>query len=141
MKKSTKILLGIATIWTIISYFLYFVSFFVYIATMETQEMAGPDLFLSPMFITMMGFNMLSMFITIALMIYYISHLLKKSQLEKEYRIIWVILILFAGTIAMPVYWFLYIWKTPENQEISNSKTKNISKAKVVKGSRKSKAS
>jgi phage shock protein PspC (stress-responsive transcriptional regulator) len=32
-------------------------------------------------------------------------------------RIVWVVLLFFANAFVIPVYWYLYIWKTVEPRE------------------------
>ena len=48
--------------------------------------------------------------LTIGLMIYYIVHLYKRSGLTGTERAVWLALIVFANILAMPFYWYIYVW-------------------------------
>lgn len=61
----------------------------------------------------MMTLHLLTMLLSVALLIFYIVHLFKNAALEKDARIIWVILLLFGNFIAAIIYWWLYIWRPP----------------------------
>ena len=72
-KKSTKILLGVVTIWPV-AYIFLFVS------------------------MGLMAFNIVRVF---------------KTPLEEAMKIMWTVLICTVGIFAMPVFWYLYIWREP----------------------------
>jgi hypothetical protein len=48
--------------------------------------------------------------LTIGLMIYYIVHLYKWSGLSGLQRALWLALLVFANFLAMPFYWYNYVW-------------------------------
>ena len=47
------------------------------------------------------------------LMPLYIILVVKSGRLDETMRIIWVVLICMLGFFAMPVFWYLYIWREP----------------------------
>ena len=49
--------------------------------------------------------------ITVGLMIYYLAHLYRKSGLDIHARVIWLLAIVFLNVIAMPFYWYFYVWR------------------------------
>jgi len=57
--------------------------------------------------------HMLTILITIGLMPLYIVLVVKNEGLDQTNRIVWVILICMLGMFASPVYWYLYIWRSP----------------------------
>jgi ATP-dependent Zn protease len=60
--------------------------------------------------------------LSIALMPLYIILAVKSSALDQTMRIVWVILICMLGMFAMPVYWYLYIWRgAPPTTSVPNS--------------------
>lgn len=67
-------------------------------------------------FDVMMTLHLLTMLLSVSLLIFYIVHLFKNSAMEKDIRIIWVILLLFGNFIAAIIYWWLYIWRTPSTK-------------------------
>ena len=48
-------------------------------------------------------------FVTLGLIVFYIVHLYTKSGLSGLPRGLWLVMIVFANLLAMPVYWFLYV--------------------------------
>ena len=70
---------------------------------------------LSPLFpigfVVLFGAHMITILLTIVLMPLYIIVAVKNDRLDQTMRIIWVVLICMMGMFAMPVYWYLYIWR------------------------------
>jgi hypothetical protein len=59
------------------------------------------------------GAHILTIFLIMALLPLYIILAVKSDRLDQSMRIIWVVLICMLGFFAMPVYWYLYIWREP----------------------------
>ena len=55
-------------------------------------------------------FTILMMF---ALMPFYIILAIKNERFDQTMRIVWVVLACTMGMLADPVYWYLYVWRTP----------------------------
>jgi hypothetical protein len=55
--------------------------------------------------------HLLTMFLMLGLMPVYIVLVVKNARLDETMRIVWVILICMLGIFAMPVYWYLNIWR------------------------------
>lgn len=64
-------------------------------------------------FIALFALHALTIFLTLALMPLYIVLAVKSDRLDETTRIIWVVLLCMMGMLAMPVYWYLYIWREP----------------------------
>jgi len=117
MNKSKKILLGIATIFPII-YIIIFstiitLSIFIYIIDLDA-------ILFSYLFIA----HIFTIIFTIALIIFYIIHILKNNMISyKSEKIILSILIFFFNAIAMPIYYYIYIVK---KQNFTNFTTKTV---------------
>jgi hypothetical protein len=47
------------------------------------------------------------------LMPLYIILAIKNERLDQTMRIVWVVLACTVGMFADPVYWYLYVWRTP----------------------------
>lgn len=118
MKKSTKIWLGIATIWPIVYIFLFsvvIVSVLIVAAPNSSPQALGegsPGSILFP--IGFMGFfvlHMLTIMGTLALTVFYIIRVFKTEQLDQNMKIMWMLLLFFMGMLAQPVFWYLYIWR------------------------------
>jgi len=69
----------------------------------------------SPMFpigmIILFSAHIVTMFLIMGLMPLYIILAVKSDRLDQSARIIWVVLMCMLGMFAMPVYWYLYIWR------------------------------
>ena len=193
MKKSTKILLGIATIWPVVYMLLFFLTifsfmisipfaqsdanknaqsidliqleqkikngevklltirgdkltatdrvgdqeFYVYVTNEQSRdeilkqarEMDGsgrprvekvevePDSFAPAIFpigfAALFAVHLFTMLLIMGLMAFYIVQVVRTDRLDQNMRILWTILICMVAMGAMPVYWYLYIWREP----------------------------
>ena len=52
--------------------------------------------------------TMLEMFTLLAI---YIIHLFKTDHVASDKKTLWAIVIFMGNILAMPIYWYLYIWK------------------------------
>jgi hypothetical protein len=95
MKRDKKILLGMLTAWPL----LYIILFTVAFITMSFDYL----LFVA---------HGLTMLLTLGLLIYYVMHVFKQDLPEGE-KVKWAILLFVGGLLAMPIYWYLKIWKAP----------------------------
>jgi hypothetical protein len=64
-------------------------------------------------FIALFAVHMLTILLIMALMPLYIVLAVKSDRLDQTTRIIWVVLLCMMGMLAMPAYWYLYIWREP----------------------------
>lgn len=84
-------------------------------AVPEIHERASPDI--SPAFpigfMALFVAHLLTIFLIMGLMPLYIILAVKSDRLDQTTRIIWVVLLCMLGMLAMPVYWYLYIWREP----------------------------
>ncbi len=118
MKKSTKILLAIATIFP----FLYMIFFFVVIFSSiffmpsdgSSEEGALPILFM-----VIFPLHLLTMLLIMGLTVFYIVSVFRNDRVDKDKKVLWAVVIFMGNMIAMPIYWYLYIWC--EETELSNT--------------------
>lgn len=98
-----RVLLAIATIWPVL-YMVIFLGFilFVILSPAEPQQ----DIFVSLFVVHFMTF-----LLVIGLAIFYICHVFKNRKLSGEQKTLWTVVFIFAGAIAMPIYWYQYICK------------------------------
>lgn len=108
MKKRTKKLLGIATIWPLlyIPLFLLFIFGFTFLAGRGGSSHEALPL----MFLIIMPLHILTIFGGLALSVFYIVNVFRNEKVKKDQQVIWVILLFMFGMIAQPIYWYLYIW-------------------------------
>ena len=108
MNKPVKIALGLASVWPI----LYGVLFFtMVIGTIFSAQRDAPPAGFPVAFGILMVLHLLTILLSLGLMVFYIVRIVREPRHDPEKRIIWILLLVFAGWAAMPVYWYLYIWR------------------------------
>jgi hypothetical protein len=137
MQKTTKLLLGLATLWP----FAYLVLFFVVIVATTvfgpgSPEQPGPP----PLIALILPLHFLTMLWVVVLMVIYIVNVFKNDRVDKDKKVLWAIVLFMGSMIAMPVYWYLYIWKSTPVSTVSAPEQLNSSDGSVwrhdVKGKR-----
>lgn len=112
MKTSTKILLGLASLWPLVYMVLFFIfilaSFFFLSPPVGGQELGPPVSFMVIFFL-----HLLTMLWIMALTIFYIVNVFRNERVDKDKKVLWAVVLFMGNMIAMPVYWYLYIWKEP----------------------------
>ena len=118
MKKSTKIWLGIATIWPVVYILLFFVVVFsvVIVGALNPGPHAPVDnspasIFFPVGFMAIFVLHILTIMGSLALTVFYIIRVFKTEQLDQNMKIMWMLLLFFMGMMAQPVFWYLYIWR------------------------------
>lgn len=111
MKKTGKLLLLFVTLYPIV-YLIYFIT-----AIMNMMMTLDDPASVGGVFPMLFMMHLIAMVGVIALITFYIVHAVRNRALANETRIIWVLLIFLGNMIAMPIYWYLYIWKPQEKKE------------------------
>ena len=85
--------------------------FFMFTAiTLPTSDgSSGPPLTFQIIF-PLHALTMLEMF---GLLAVYMMHVFKTDRIAQDQKVLWAILIFMGNMIAMPIYWYLHIWKDP----------------------------
>jgi hypothetical protein len=117
MKKSSKILLGIATIWPLI-YMVLFIGFI--FLTLFLTGGGGPSQGggLPGFFLVIFVLHFLTILWIWALIAFYIFNVFKNDRVEKDKKVLWAVVLFMGNVIAMPIYWYLYIW--PDHGALSS---------------------
>ncbi len=74
----------------------------------DSQLPAGP---FAIGFAGLFAAHLITIFLIMGLMPLYIILVVKSNRLDQTMRIVWVVLICMLGMFAMPVYWYLYVWR------------------------------
>lgn len=116
LSKTQKILLGVLSGWPFVYIFIFLIFIFGFVALSSGGPGGGSELdpFLGGGFVVLMVVHFITMFLIMALTVFYIIHAVKNTKLDSNMRIIWIVLFFFGGMIAEPIYWYLQIWKNPE---------------------------
>ena len=58
--------------------------------------------------------TMLEMF---ALLVIYIVHVFKTDRVPQDKKALWAVVLFLGNMLAMPIYWYLYIWNDPKQSD------------------------
>lgn len=106
MKKTTNLLLGLATLWPcayMVLFFLFIFSTILFAPGSGTGTPIG--------FATIFALHLLTMLVIAALTVFYMVNIFKNDRVDKDKKVLWAIAIFLGNMIAMPIYWYLYFWK------------------------------
>ena len=109
MKKPTKVLLGLATLWPFFYLILFFVVIFSTIVFVPGSGEPGPP----PLIALILPLHLFTMLASLALMVFYIVNVFRNDRVDKDKKGLWAVVLFMGNMIAMPIYWYLYIWREP----------------------------
>src|SRR5689334_17536124 len=108
MSKTLKLLLGLVTLWPFAYLILFFITIFsFFLFTVGSGPGSGPP----PVIAFIFPLHLLTMLIVMALMVFYIVDVFRNNQVEKDKKTLWAVVLFMGNMIAMPIYWYIYIWK------------------------------
>lgn len=102
MNKFLKILLALVTVWPLF----YVVLFMVYFVSPFDSQLFG-----LPFFSIILPLHLLTMLVIAALLTFYMVNLFRNKRIDSNTKGIWAIVMVMGTLGALPVYWYLYIWK------------------------------
>ena len=111
LHKPVKILIGLATLWFAIYPFLFIGVMMVGMGIFPifAQSSNSPDAIFS-LFGLIFPLHFCTIFIAMGLMVFYLVHVIKNTQADETIRIVLGVGNYFLPFIAMPIYFYLYIW-------------------------------
>lgn len=117
MNRNQNIVLGVFTFLPFILFPIIFFQVFAFVinivATTEHSEpevsdiLIGVSSFLVPIILVSL--------LSLALLIFYIVHAASNKKIESLEQVLWILLFVFFGIIAFPVYWLMRVWNTSKN--------------------------
>ena len=112
MSKGKAIALAVFTAWPILYMFLFIVVGFGF----TVLGIFSGGHFSEPPILVMIIFplHFLTMLEMMGLMVIYIVHLFKTDRVPQDKKALWAVVLLLGNVLAMPVYWYFYIWKEPD---------------------------
>jgi hypothetical protein len=130
MNKSTKILLGLATLWP----FLYMILFFLFIfSTILFMPGPGGEESGAPFFfVIFIALHLFTMLWIMGLTVFYMVNVFRNDRVDKDKKVLWAVVIFMGNMIAMPIYWYLYIWKEvpagslPSHSSLGSANTSDL---------------
>jgi hypothetical protein len=133
LSKPVKFLVGIATFWYALYLLLTLIGIlilfgFVFLSLSQGSESIsnlGMLFTRIPSFELMLPVHFCSLFLEVGLLIFYLIHTIKNTKASDSLRIVLGLGHLFLPFIAMPIYYYLYIWQ--ENPpEWAAAKTRKV---------------
>lgn len=117
--KPVKILIGIATFWYALYLLLTFIGIVLFFGYVFVSLMAGGESMASlPRLLReilslefMLPIHLCSLILEIGLLIFYLIHTIKNTKASDAMRIALGLGHLFLPFVAMPIYYYLYIWR------------------------------
>jgi hypothetical protein len=112
MSRSSKIFVGILSFLPILLLFVFLFLMFSMIPEFMRWEGHEPDPYevfgaFTPIIFIAIAMSILSL----GLLIFFIMHLVRSKTMDSTERIIWILVLLFAGIIGYPIYWYMRVWK------------------------------
>ncbi len=104
--KTGKVLLGLATAWPII----YICIFFCFFFAVFWMDRGGPPIGFKLIFVL----HFLTMLWMVGLIACYLVYLFKTDRVAQDKKALWAVVLLLGNIGAMPVFWYLYIWRETE---------------------------
>lgn len=120
LNKSSKVILGILTFLPLIVG-VGSVIFGIYqlMSLIFSEDPMMPMIFLS-----YLGYVIPYLFffflIYLGLGIFYLVHIIQNEILDGEKKFLWVLVLFFLNAIAMPVYWYIHIWKNNFSKDLES---------------------
>jgi hypothetical protein len=109
MSQGKKILLGVLTIWPITYMVAFVVAAACLVVLAPPPATGGPPVW----FLVLFVFHALTMLVILGLLIIYVRHVFRTDHIAADKKALWAVVLFLGNVIAMPVYWYLYIWKEP----------------------------
>jgi hypothetical protein len=113
LSKPIKILVGLGTAWLTIYPFLFLEVWLTMVLGMVFMSGSSNDsqpFFLIPFF-AIFPLHFLTIFLQFFLDVFYLIHVIKNTTASETLRIILGVGPFFLSFIAMPIYYYLYIWR------------------------------
>jgi len=111
LRKPVKILVGVGTAWIILYPILFIAGWFLMVTGFMFGESTELPYFLPTLFPLIFPLHCLTILIQFALMGFYLYHVIKNTTASEVLRVILGIGTFFMPYIAMPIYYYLYIWR------------------------------
>ena len=106
-----KILVALATAWVLAYPLLFFGVVFLFTLGMAAMLVDDPTAFPGFVFAAILPLHCLTIIVQIALMAFYLAHVIKNTTASDTARIILGVGSFFMPYVAMPIYFYFFIWR------------------------------
>lgn len=108
LSRRLKIILGVVTLWPFIYVVIAFAGMLttaLFLGLGETQPTRMP----LPVILMIVG-HLITMFIIIALITFYVVYLFTTDRIRQDKKALWAVVLFLGHILAMPVFFVLYVW-------------------------------
>ena len=111
MTRGKAITLAAFTAWP----FVYVILFMCTVFGMIVSDIAGGARSAGPpvMLLLIFPLHFLTMLEIAGLLVVYIVHVFRTDRIAQDKKALWAVVLFLGNVIAMPVYWYLCIWREP----------------------------
>ena len=114
MTKAGKIALGAATVWPFLYVLIFFVAVFGLTFAFSGRDPVSEGDRPPAWFFGIIALHFLTMLWVLGLMVFYMINVFRNERVEKDKKVLWAVVLFLGNMLAMPVYWYLYIWREPD---------------------------
>ncbi|HUT29669.1 MAG TPA: hypothetical protein VMX13_07750 [Sedimentisphaerales bacterium] len=111
MSRGKVITLGVFTAWPFVYMVLFMCMMF---GVVMSSFRGGRSWGAAPAFWIIFPLHLLTMVEIPVLLVIYIVYLFRTSRVAQDKKALWAVVLFLGNVIAMPVFWYLYIWKEGE---------------------------
>jgi hypothetical protein len=108
MSRPRAVILAVFTVCPLLYFILLTCMFFV-MAMCEFD--GGPHISEPQILMVAIPLHFFTIFETFVLLVIYTVHLFKTDRVPQDKKALWAVVLVLGHAIAMPIYWYLYIWK------------------------------
>ncbi|RJQ54174.1 MAG: hypothetical protein C4521_04795 [Actinobacteria bacterium] len=112
MSRGKALALGAFTAWPVLYMILFMSGIFVSIVADLAD--AGPGGEFPYGLLIIFPLHLITMLDIVALQVIYVLYLIKTDAVPQDKRALWVAVIALGGMLSMPVFWYLYVWRRPD---------------------------
>ena len=112
MTRGKAITLAVFTVWP----FVYMILFMCTVIGLMLSEALSGGRNTGPPAVLLIIFplHFLTMVEICALIAVYVIHLFKTDRIAPDKKALWAVVLFLGNILAMPVYWYMYIWREPQ---------------------------
>lgn len=89
-----------------------YIFFFFAAVMMAVSQSAVPN---EGSFVVLMFLHFGAIILTWCLLGFYIYYLFNTEHVKKDQKVLWAVVLFLGNMLAMPVFWYLYVWKPTES--------------------------
>jgi len=112
LSNTKKVSLGILSFWPLV-YILFFMVVMHSIILAEPAGTSADSLFFRA-FLVIIPLHFLTILVVIGLTIFYLAYIINTDLIPKNQKLTWVIALFFLNILAIPSFWYLYLWREPQ---------------------------